>query len=99
MPFRCFWEAPALAWFCTLPDDITSDFNELVEELKKRFGSQSLEFLFRQELYARKQGQNEPLALYTEDIIPKSQRLSLSDKDMMNIFVNGLNESIKTHVI
>ena len=89
----------ALAWFRTLPDDITSDFNELVEELKKRFGSQSLEFLFRQELYARKQGPSEPLALYTEDIIRKSQRLSLSDKDMMNIFVNGLNESTKTHVI
>ena len=89
----------ALAWFRTLPDETTSDFNELVEELKKCFGSQSLDFLFRQELYARKQGPNEPLAIYTEDIIRKAQRLSLSDTDMMNIFVNGLNHVIKTHVI
>ena len=84
----------ALAWFRTLPDETTSDFNALVEELKKRFGSQSLDFLFRQELYARKQGPNEPLVIYTE-----AQRLSLSDTGMMNIFVNGLNHVIKTHVI
>ena len=89
----------ASAWFQTLPNETTSDFNDLVGELKKRFGSQNLEFFFRQELYSRKQGQNEPLALYTEDIIKKSQRLSLSDKDMMNIFVNGLNDAIKTHVL
>ena len=89
----------ASAWFQTLPNETTSDFNELVGELKTRFGSQNLEFFFRQELYSRKQGQNEPLALYTEDIIKKSQRLSLSDKDMMNIFVNGLNDAIKTHVL
>ena len=87
-----------LAWFQTLPNETTSDFNELVGELKKRFRSQNLEFFFRQELYSRKQGQNEPLALYTEDIIKKSHRLSLSDKDMMNILVNGLNDAIKTHV-
>ena len=89
----------ALAWFRTLPDETTSDFNALVEALKSRFGSQSLDFLFRQELYARKQGLNEPLAIYTEDIIRKAQRLSLSDTDMMNVFVNGLNHVIKTHVI
>ena len=73
--------------------------NELVDEPQKHFDSQSLEFLFGQEVYARKQGPNELFALYMEDIIRKSQRLSLSDKDMMNSFVNGLNESIKTHVI
>ena len=89
----------ASAWFQTLPNETTSDFNELVGELKKRFGSQNLEFFFRQELYSRKQGQNESLALYTEDIIKKSQRLSLFNKDMMNIFVNGLNDAIKIHVL
>ena len=68
----------ALAWFRTLPDEAISDFNKLVAELQKCFGSQSLDILFRQELYARKQGPNELLAIYTEDIIRKFQRLSLS---------------------
>ena len=89
----------ALAWFQTLPDETINDFATLTDELKTRFGAQNLEFIFRQELYARKQGQNEPLSMYTEDVIRKCQRLSLSDNDMMNVFINGLNNEIKTHVI
>ena len=89
----------ALAWFQTLPAEIASDFKRLTDELKSRFGAQSLEFIFRQELYARKQGPNEPLSLYTEDIIKKCQRLALSENEIMNVFINGLVDEIKTHVI
>ena len=89
----------ALAWFQTLPDETINDYATLIDELKTRFGAQNLEFIFRQELYARRQGQNEPLSMYTEDVIRKCQRLSLSDNDMMNVFINGLNNEIKTHVI
>ena len=55
--------------------------------------------MLRQELFSRKQDPNEQLSVYTEDIIKKSQRLGLTDKDMMNIFINGLTNEIKTHVI
>ena len=90
---------PAKAWFDTQCPETKADFTVLTDGLKTRFGSQSLEFLFRQELYARKQGPTEPLSLYTEDIIKKSQRLALSDKDLLNVFINGLRDDIKTHVI
>ena len=63
------------------------------------FGAQSLEFIFRQELYTRKQGPNEPLSLYTEDVIKKCQRLLLSENEMMNVFINGLVEDLRNHVI
>ena len=89
----------ALAWFKTLPDETINDYPTLIDELKTRFGAQNLEFIFRQELYARKQGQNEPLLMYTEDVIRKCQPLSLSDNGMMNMFINGLNNKIRTHVI
>ena len=90
---------PAKAWFDTQCPERKADFTVLTDGLKTRLGSQSLEFLFRQELYARKQGPTEPLSLYTEDIIKKSQRLALSDKDLLNVFINGLRDDIKTHVI
>ena len=90
---------PAKAWYDYQPEETTGDFKLLTEGLKTRFGSQTLEFLFRQELYARKQGPTEPLSMYTEDIIKKSQRLALSDKDLMNVFINGLCDEIKNHVI
>ena len=92
-------EGPALAWYQTLPDEDTGSFANLCTALRDRFGAQNLEFLFRQELYSRKQGLGEPLAVYTEDIIKKCQRLALPDKDIMNIFINGLSDDLKTHVI
>ena len=90
---------PAKAWFDTQSPETIASFKTLTDGLKARFGSQTLEFLFRQELYARKQGPKEPLSLYTEDIIKKSQRLALSDNDLMNVFINGLCDEIKNHVI
>ncbi len=80
----------------------TEDINEWLskfETLKTRFSARNLGFLFCQELYARKQGPTEPLSNLTEDIIKKCQRLSLTDAEMMNIFINGLVEDIKSHVI
>ncbi len=90
---------PALAWFETLPEEEKNNLNAVVLGLKNRFGATNLEFIFRQELNARKQGSNESLMMYTEDIIRKCQRLSLSDKEMMNIFINGLSHELKTYVI
>ena len=92
-------DGAALAWYHTQSDETKGNFTNLTDGLKERFGPQTLEFLFRQELYSRKQGENEPLSLYTEDIIKKSQRLSITDKDMLNIFINGLQNDLKSHVI
>ena len=90
---------PALAWFQTLPRETTGNFESLTEALTNRYGSQDLKFVIRQELYARKQYENEPLVTYTEDIIKKCQRLNLADIEMMNIFVNGLRADIINHVL
>ena len=90
---------PALAWYQTLPSETVNDFPALVIALKERFRAQNLDFILRQDLYARKQGLNEPLAMFTEDIIKRCQRLSLSDVEIMNIFINGLKKEIKNHVI
>ena len=90
---------PALAWYQTLPAETAADISAVTKGLKERFGATNLEFIFRQELNARKQGPNEPLSLFTEDIIRKCQRLSLTDKEMMNVFINGLSDDIKNHVI
>ena len=93
------FEGPALSWFQTLSQDVASSYNELVDALKVRFGATNIDFILRQELYARRQGQSEPLTSYTEDIIKRCQRLGLNDTDLMNIFVNGLAPELKSHVV
>ena len=90
---------PARVWYYTLSEETISDLEELLDALSERFGAESLEFLFRQELYSRKQGVEEPLPTYTKDIIKKCQRLSLSDIELMNIFINGLNTRLRNSVI
>ena len=90
---------PAKAWFDTQCPETKADFTVVTDGVKTRFGSQSLEFLLRQELYAQKQGATEPLSLYTKDSIKTSQHLAHSDKDLLNVFINGLRDDIKTHVI
>ncbi len=89
----------AKAWYDAQTAETVNDLTTLINALKNRFGTQTLEFLFRQELFARKQGVNEPLSIYTEDILRKGQRIGLSDKDIMNIFISGLSDEIKNHVI
>ena len=93
------FEGPALSWFQTLPEETVNTFNSLVEALKGRFGASNMDFILRQELYARRQGPLEPLASYTEDIIKRCQRLALNDNELMNIFINGLNPELKSHVV
>ena len=90
---------PALAWYQTLPSETANDFPALIVPLKERFRAQNLDLFLRQELYACKQGLNEPLAMFTEDIIKRCQRLSLLDVEMMNISINGLKKEIKNNVI
>ena len=90
---------PALAWYQTLPSETANDFPALVVALKGKCRAQNVDFISRQELYAHKQGLNEPLAIVTEDIIKRCQHLSLSDVEIMNILINELKKEIKNHVI
>ena len=79
----------------TLAIKTVGNFNNLTDGLKNPFSAQNLKFLLRQELFSTKQGPNEQLSVYAENIIKKSQRIGLNDKDMMNIFINGLTNEIK----
>lgn len=93
------FEGPALAWYQTLADETKNNYNNLIDALRGRFASASAQFLQRQELNERKQGDRENLSSYTEDIIRKCSRLGLTDVDRMNHFISGLNHDLKSHVI
>ena len=84
------FEGFALSWFHTLSEESSNSFSRLVEALRNRFSAAIMDFILRQELYAKKQGSSESLTNYTADIIRRCQRLSLKDAELMNIFINGL---------
>eukprot|EP00794_Sanderia_malayensis_P016328 gene16328-biopygen12009 len=91
-------EGAAKAWYDSQTGESVANFEDLSTALKTRFGPPTLEFLFRQELYSRKQGQNEPLSAYTEDISRKGQRIGLSDIEKMNIFDSRNEERVNTNL-
>ena len=47
------FEGSALSWFQTLPDETAYSFSDLAEVLRARFGATNIDFILRQELYAR----------------------------------------------
>ena len=48
-------DGPALAWFQTQTAETVTSRQCLTDALKARFGAQTLEFIFHQELYSQKQ--------------------------------------------
>ena len=83
------FEGPALWWCQTLSQDVASSYKELVDALKMCSGATHIDFIFPQELYARRQGQSAPLTSAMEDIVKRCQRLGLNDTDLMTILLMG----------
>ena len=93
------FEGPALSWFQTLPEETSNSFNRLVEALRNRFSAANMDFILRQELNAKKQGSPQSLTNYTADIIRRCQHLSLNDNELMIVFINGLKQELRSHVV
>ena len=81
------FESPAVWWCQTLSQAVASSYNELVVALKMCSGPTHIDFISPQELYARRQGQSEPLTSTMEDIVKRCQRLGLNDTDLMTILL------------
>ena len=76
-----------------------NDCNSVITAFRQRFASPNEQFLQRQELKDRKQGNGESLSNYTEDIIRRCSRLGLNDTNRMNCSLSGLDDDLKCHVI
>ena len=86
--------------FCQrLPNDTREDIDMLKEALREGFTSEHQNFLRRQELNARKQGVEESLDTYVDDIDARAQKLHLTDAETMQCFIQGLQSDLKEHVI
>ena len=88
----------ANVWFNSI-DARDMTFSEIVDALIQQFSSGATTWRIRQKLSQRKQGDKEPLADYVNEIRKMCMRLDLPKDQWLFYFIQGLKESIKSHVI
>ena len=86
------------AWVLSLSEDITSDLDKLFKAFQERFASGPQDWLLSQKLSARKQQKGESLDDYIADITRLSWRLKLSEKESMQVLIEGLLPDLQCHV-
>lgn len=89
----------AKIWFNSLETASFTSYPELVKLLKDHFNSGASEWLVREELDQRKQGQNESVTNYSDDIRRLCQRLNLPKTEWRHAFVRGLRSELRSHVV
>ena len=89
----------ASTYFAHLPQDTQQDSTAALEALRTRFSNAPLQFLLRQELNNRRQAPTESLEDYCKDILQKCHRLGIKGNEVRDIFIQGLNPDVKSHVI
>ena len=87
---------PAEFLFRSLAVSDKDDFEKLYVMLRERFSSQDPVWRMRQKLTARKQGPNEPLDRYIEDLQPMFDNLELTE---VWFFTQGLQTDTQKEVL
>ena len=88
----------AKAWLFTLTESY-STYDEFMFLFKKRFLSQTDNWVLRRELSTRTQKPGERVLDYSTDVIKRCRRLNLPDNEQMFKFIEGLLPDIRDFVI
>lgn len=90
---------PAESFFRSLSERKKEDFETLYETLRERFSSKDRVWRLRQKLSARKQGHNEPLDNYLEDLQHMFDSLELTEEEKVWFFTQGLRADTQREVL
>ena len=90
---------PAETFMFELPLEERVDFNTLKQALLKRYSTKDRAWVKRQRLVARRQGPNELLSDYTNDMQELFSGLNMAEVDKVTYFTEGLTQSLKVKVL
>ena len=90
---------PAESFFRSLAVSDKDDFEKLYIMLRERFSSKDRVWRMRQKLNARKQGPNEPLDRYLEDLQHMFDNLELTEEEKVWFFTQGLHTDTRKEVL
>ena len=90
---------PAESFFRSLAVSDKDDFEKLYVMLREGFSSKDPVWRMRQKLTARKQGPNEPLDRYIEDLQQMFDNLELTEEEKVWFFTQGLHTDTQKEVL
>ena len=90
---------PAESFFRSLAVSDKDDFEKLYVMLRERFSSKDPVWRMKQKLTARKQGPNEPLDRYIEDLQQMFDNLELTEEEKVSFFTQGLHTDTQKEVL
>ena len=90
---------PAETFMFELPPDERGDYDTLKHALVKRYSTKDRAWVKRRRLVARRQGPNELLSDYINDMHELFSGLNMAEVDKVTYFTEGLLQPLKTKVL
>ena len=90
---------PAETFMFELPPDERRDYDTLKRALVKRYSTKDRAWVKRRRLVARRQGPNELLSDYINDMHELFSGLNMAEVDKVTYFTEGLLQPLKTKVL
>ena len=94
-------ERNALLYFDRLIEeqDGVLNYDIIKQNLLQRYDEQELKFVARARLHKRKQTKDERITHFYNDVLTKGHEISLNDDELLFIFLNGLKDETRLHVV
>ena len=90
---------PAETFMFEIPAEQRGDYDNLKQALLKRYSTKDRAWVKRQRLVARRQGPNELLSDYINDMHELFSGLNMAEVDKVTYFTEGLIQSVKVKVL
>ena len=97
--FPSYLDGHALLFYENLPRHVQSNFNQLQEAFMAKFYPPQMKIFRRMKLNDRRMKADESLEDYTMEICTEARYLNLNDEDTSQIFIQGLPNVLKEHVL
>lgn len=97
--FTFLLKGRAFEFFTNLPDETRKDFDQTITALRNHFSPPNCELLDSAQCFSLKMRENENVSIFYERLIKSSNRLTLTDRNKMLIFINGLVDEIREFIV
>ena len=96
---RMLLKGPAEVWWSSLADADKANWAAFRVAFLNAFAGDGEQWMLEQQLEDRKQGKDELVEFYINDVIKLAKRLNKDDNDIRQVLIRGLQPGIKSYVI
>ncbi len=96
---RMLLKGPAEVWWSSVPAADKANWAAFRVAFLNAYAGDNAQWMLEQQLDDRKQGKNESVELYINDVLKLAKRLNKDDNHIRQVLVRGLQPEVKSYVI